>query len=102
MIEPDKTYKVNAGELELYFNGAYDTIHYYPQLDVHWVRYQDPDTNELQIVVLKEETAMILLEKTTLPYVFRETIFESEHERIAEVLGRWLIGSELDFEVEDE
>jgi len=98
MILPDKNYKIPFNGEELLMNGAFDTLHYYPDLDIHWVRYQDPETNQLQMVILKEASARMLLDQTELPLVHREDIFESEHKLLTQTLAKWIIGSELDFD----
>ena len=98
MILPDKNYKVPFENKELLFNGAFDTLHYYPDLDIHWVRYHDPDTNEMQMVILKEHSAQMILEQTEIPLVHREDIFESEHKLLTQTLAKWIVNSALDFE----
>jgi hypothetical protein len=102
MIVPDKTYRIELNEqVTLDLNGMYDTVHYFEPLDATWLRYQKPDDNTLQMVVINESLSKWILENTDIPYVYRESVFPREHEMLVKTLGKWLVNSALDFEPEE-
>jgi len=101
MIVPDQPYKVTVSEgVELFIDGRYDSLHYYEPLDAHWLRYQDPKNNRLCMVMANETLVDWILEDTDIPYVIRETVYESEHDLLVGILGGLLVNSELDFDYE--
>ena len=102
MIVPDRQFNIEINEeLTLTLNATYDHLYYYQPMDVNWLRYQDPETDTLSIAVINEPLAKWILENTDIPYTYRESITNSEHERLIKVVGRMLIGSALDFEPEE-
>ena len=98
-VVPDVGHPLTMGDQEFFISGIYDTLMYYPPLDVYWIRYYDGETKDLNMMVIKEEVARRILEVTDVPYLPRETVFEKEHNALLEILGQWV--TEKVFEDDD-
>lgn len=103
-ILPNVTHQINmeSGET-LYVNGCFDSIHYFEPLNVHWLRYfdeQDPE-NPFKMVVLTDAGADVIIEKTNIPYVPRETVFSREHKNLVQVLGGWITESMFEIDIDE-
>lgn len=102
-IVPDMGHELTVGDEQIFLAGMYDILMYYPPLDVHWVRYYDAKTKDIMLLVLKDESAAgAILEKTDIPYLIRETIFESEHGYLTQALGSWITDELFDIEDPDD
>lgn len=101
-IKPNVTHVV-GDEHKLYFNGCFDVLMYFAPLDVHWVRYfnEGEDGNSMEMVVVTNESAQQLLDQTDLPYKVRESVFEREHEKLVEVLGKWATDEMFDLDIDE-
>ena len=55
----------------------------------------------MSMLVLPPGQERHVFESTDLPLVYRETLYESEHNNLVTVLGEWLMDSQFQLEIDE-